>query len=147
MIARPQSAPLGAWAFGLLGIIPFWSLPLAVLLAPGWIGPAASIEAVYAALILSFLGGARWGLALGRPSPKPAVIGLTMTPTLAGLAILVLMHGQVRSQLLGLAAALIFSWLWDATSADLPPWYGPLRTWLTLGAVGGLILSAFELGW
>ena len=145
MTGRPDSAPQAVLAYGLLGIIPFCSLPIAALLAPNCTSVAAAIEAVYAALILSFLGGARWGLAVRDASPNPVVVGLAMTPTLAGLAVLVVTHGDVRLQLLALAAALTLSWIWDLTARSLPPWYGRFRTVLTLGAVGGLCVGAMQV--
>jgi hypothetical protein len=143
--ASADAIPPTVLAYGLLGVLPFWTVPAVALLAPAWIGVAGAVEAVYAALILSFLGGARWGLAVRAASPDPAVVGLAMTPTLVGLAVLVLTHGQMRLQLLVLAAALSLIWAWDAGAEDLPPWYGRLRTTLTLGAVGGLCLGALQL--
>ena len=144
MTGRTESTPRAVLVYGLLGIIPFWSLPVATMLAPAWTGISAAIEAVYAALILSFLGGARWGLAVREASPDPMVVGLAMTPTLAGLGVLVFTHGEVRLQLLALAAALTLSWAWDFSAKDLPPWYGRFRTVLTLGAVGGLCVGAMQ---
>jgi hypothetical protein len=143
---RADAAPRTVLVYGLLGILPFWSAPAATVLAPDFAGIAAVIEAVYAALILSFLGGARWGLEVRDAAPDPAVVGLAMTPTLAGLAILVFTHGQTRLQLLVLAAALSLSWFWDYTAKGLPPWYARLRTILTLGAVGGLSVGALQVG-
>jgi hypothetical protein len=145
MTGRADSAPRAVLAYGLLGIIPFWSLPLAIRFAPYWAGVALGVEAAYAALILSFLGGARWGLALRDAAPNPVVVGLAMTPTLIGLAALVFLHGEARAQLAVLAAALALSWAWDVTAKGLPPWYGRLRTTLTLGAVGGLCIAALQL--
>jgi len=142
MNRRTDSTPRAVLVYGLLGIIPFWSLPAARLLVPNWTPIAAVVEAAYAALILSFLGGARWGLAVREPSPNPIVVGLAMTPTLAGLAILIFLHGEARPQLLALAAALALSWAWDVSAKAMPPWYGRLRTVLTLGAVAGLCLGA-----
>jgi hypothetical protein len=142
---RADAAPRTVLVYGLLGILPFWSAPAATVLAPDFAGIAAVIEAVYAALILSFLGGARWGLALRDATPDPAVVGLAMTPTLAGLAILVFTHGEIRFQLLALAAVLTLSWSWDFTAEGLPPWYAGLRTVLTLGAVGGLSVGALMI--
>jgi hypothetical protein len=103
------------------------------------------VEVAYAALILSFLGGARWGLIVRDASPNPVVVGLAMTPTLAALAGLVFAHGEVRLQLLAFAAALIMSWAWDVSAKDLPSWYGRFRTALTLGAVGGLCVGALRV--
>ena len=107
-----DSPPLSVLVYGLLGIIPFWLLPMTELLAPSWTGVA---------------------------------VGLAMTPTLAGLAVLVFTHGETRVQLLALAAALTLSWGWDFIAKDAPPWYGRFRTVLTLGAVGGLCLGAMQV--
>jgi len=145
MTGRADSTPRAVLVFGLLGIIPFWSLPAAILLAPAWAGIFAAVEAVYAALILSFLGGARWGLAVRDSSSNPVVVGLAMTPTLAGLAVLVLTHGAVRLQLFSLAVALTVSWAWDLSAKGLPPWYGKLRSLLTVGAVCGLCVGVLQV--
>ncbi len=145
MTGRTASAPPAVLAFGLLGIIPFWSLLASSLLAPNWAGVAAAVEAGYAALILSFLGGARWGLSVRDVSPNPVVVSLAMIPTLVGLAVLVFTHGEMRVQLLALAAALTLSWAWDFSAKDLPPWYGRFRTVLTSGAVGGLCVGAMQV--
>ena len=145
MTGRTGSTPHAVLVFGLLGIIPFWLLPAKTLLVPAWGGISAVVEVFYAALILSFLGGSRWGLSVRDQSPDPMVIGLAMTPTIAGLAILAFIHGLVRLQLLALAAALTLCCAWDITAKDLPPWYGRLRSVLTLGAVGGLCVSAMQV--
>ena len=141
MTSRPGCTPPTVLIFGLLGIIPFWSVLATTLLEPAWVGISVAVEAVYAALILSFLGGARWGLAVREPSPNLIVVGLAMTPTLAGLAILTFTHGLARPQLLALAAALTLCWVWDGRAKDLPPWYRRFRSLLTLGAVSGLCVS------
>jgi hypothetical protein len=73
------------------------------------------------------------------------VVGLAMTPTLAGLAVLFFTHGAMRVQLLALAAALTLSWAWDFSAKDLAPWYGRFRTVLTLGAVAGLCVGAMQV--
>ncbi len=145
MTARSGAAPPTVLACGLLGIIPFWSATAASLLAPAWTGVAAALQALYAALILSFLGGARWGLAVRDAAPDPAVVALSMTPTLAGLAVLVFTHGQMRLRLFVLAALLALNWAWDVTARDAPPWYARLRSVLTLGAAAGLIAGALQI--
>ena len=71
--------------YGVLGLIPFLAPPLIGLVLPGYRKSAASVLALYGALILSFLGGARWGLAIGRPEPDAGVVTSAMIPTLAEL--------------------------------------------------------------
>nr|WP_294543106.1 DUF3429 domain-containing protein [uncultured Rhodopila sp.] len=122
-------------AYGLLGLIPFLAPPLIGLVLPGCRAPAATILAFYAALILSFLGGARWGLAVDHPVPDSKIVSRAMLPTVAGLALLL---APDRVRLPGLAAALALHWLWDIRSAGLPAWYPGLRSVLTAGAVLGL---------
>ena len=134
----PAPIPRVVLLYGLLGVLPFLACPVAGALAPGARGPAAVLLAGYSALILSFLGGARWGLAVDRPVPRPQVVGLAMLPTLVGLALLALTGVAPRAQFLGLAIALIAVCVWDAGSSALPGWYARLRTLLTAGAVTGL---------
>ena len=68
--ARVPALP---FALGLSGLVPFWALALAK--ATGWPHtlPAGEIDgmlATYAATILSFLGGIRWGASLGVPDQR-----------------------------------------------------------------------------
>jgi hypothetical protein len=128
--------------YGVLGWIPFLLPPVAGLVFPDARPVSLAILSVYGALILSFLGGARWGFAVAEPRPPPRVVSLAMLPTLIGLGLLLLPAGP---RLLGLAIALVLHWLWDLFSDGLPPWYGPLRTALTAGAVVGLVAGVFLL--
>jgi len=57
--------PPGAVALGWAGVLPFFALALALAAAPReWRDLAAQAFLAYGALILSFLGGVRWGRAL-----------------------------------------------------------------------------------
>ncbi len=135
--------PRAVLIYGLLGVLPFVTPALAGMAWPALKPAMLTILTLYAALILSFLGGARWGLAVGTAAPSPAIVSLAMLPTLAGLAILLVANDRLTC--LGLAAALLVQWLWDVTATDLPSWYGRLRTILTAGAVAGLMAGAFVL--
>ena len=145
MTQRTGPTPPGVLVFGLLGVVPFWILPLAWRLARNGAGAAAAVETAYGVLILSFLGGARWGGAVRAAAPDLGVVALAMTPTLGGLAILIITHGEPRLALLSVAAALMLIWAWDLSAKDVPPWYGRLRTVLTFGAVGGLCVGAMQV--
>lgn len=136
------AVPRVVLVYGLAGILPFLAPPVAALLWPEWRGIAGLVAALYGALILSFLGGARWGLAVARAVPGFAVVSLAMLPTLVGLALLLLPAERRGVQLAGLAAALLLHWLWDARAGGLPQWYPRLRGMLTAGAVAGLLAMA-----
>jgi hypothetical protein len=134
-----QSTPMAVLVYGLAGVIPFVAPAVAASFLPPLKSVAAVVLALYSGLILSFLGGARWGLAVSRPEPSVGTVSLAMLPTLSGLALLILPAEYRGVQLLGLAAALVLQWLWDVSAGNLPAWYPRLRTILTLGAVVGLV--------
>lgn len=143
MTPTPAKAPPVVWFYGLAGLLPF---------AAGALGGFSDNEvvlivsrlglAIYAGLILSFLGGARWGLEIGRTPVRPSVIGLAMVPTLLAFGLLAWPHLPLRVQFLGLAAAFVLQWLWDLRADGAPSWYPRLRTILSIGAVAALVAGA-----
>ncbi len=135
--------PVAVLIYGVLGVIPFLAPAAVGAVFPGVRTAAGGVLAAYGALILSFLGGARWGLAVGRPTPPVGVVSLAMLPTLVGLGLLAGTSGAVR--LFGLAVALAVHWVWDVRAADVPAWYPRLRTLLTVGAVVGLVAGGVLL--
>ncbi len=128
--------------YGLAGLAPFLLPPLASLVWPSLTDPAALFAAAYGALILSFLGGARWGFEVARSRPRHRVVALAMLPTLAGLALLMLPAGLRPLQLAGIALLLGVHFLWDLRAGGLPAWYPRLRSPLTAGAIFGLVVQA-----
>ena len=129
--------------FGWAGLIPFWA-PLAVALAaPLYAGWALEVQAVYAGLILSFLGGARFGRAFTTPGGGRTV-ALSMAPSVFGLAVLASPVSHAAGHLM-LAAALSAAWLWDLSATDLPRQYKLLRSALTSLAVAALVTGAIIL--
>ena len=124
--------------YGLAGLIPFLAAPVATLIAPDFRWQFTEALLWWAAIILSFLGGARWGAAVQNSAPAPALIGLAMLPSIAGWLILLVPAKFRVAQLLALAAALLLHLAWDWRSRGVPGWYGRLRLVLTAGAVTAL---------
>lgn len=124
--------------YGLAGLIPFFAAPVATLIAPDFRWQFNEALLWWAAIILSFLGGARWGAAVQAEAPSPRLIGLAMLPSIAGWLILLAPAKYPVGKLLALAAALLLHLLWDARAGGLPGWYGRLRMVLTAGAVTAL---------
>lgn len=144
--SRPRAAvPSLVLIYGVLGLAPFLAPPLIGHLAPERSGLAATALALYGGLILSFLGGARWGMAVIEDRPRGVVVTLAMIPTLVGLALLMLPPSAQTAKLAGLAAALSVHLVWDLRSPGLPSWYPSLRILLTAGAVVGMVAGAAVL--
>ncbi|MCI3134312.1 DUF3429 domain-containing protein [Phenylobacterium aquaticum] len=140
----PSPAPRIAWIYGLAGLIPFAAAAGVAALSRGMMADYALMTLlVYGALILSFLGGARWGMEVVRPQVRIAVISLSMAPTLAGFALLIAPHADRGVQCALMAAAFVAQWVWDTRGFVHPAWYPRLRTVLTLGAVAALGVGSF----
>ena len=135
--------PRSVLVYGLLGLIPFLSPPLISLATPAHGGILGLVSLIYGALILSFLGGARWGQEVARPEPRTGVITLAMLPTLAGFGLLLASNLDRPAQLAAMAALFGLQFFWDAASQGLPPWYPRLRLILTAGAIAGLTAMAW----
>jgi hypothetical protein len=132
-------------AYGLLGLIPFLAPPVIGRLFPQGAALAAEGLALYGGLILSFLGGARWAMAVRHEPVDGRIVSLAMLPTLVALALLLLPADRRAAQLAGLALALLIHGVWDIRSRGLPDWYPRLRLILTLGGVIGLTAGALTL--
>ena len=137
--------PGAALALGLAGLIPFFagaaaqwaSLPL----LPQATGLKLTI--VYGAIILSFLGGIRWGTAIGPydTGRQTLEFSASVLGSLAGLAAVFLPPIPALSLLI---AGFLMQGLWDVMSVDagrLPSWFGALRMLLTAGAVVSLVVA------
>jgi Protein of unknown function (DUF3429) len=130
---------------GWMGVIPFAGLALVQVLGPVGLRPTAMIALVgYGAIILSFMGGAQWGLSVGRApvdngrdvryavSVVPALVGYAATFMPAKLALVMLIAGF---------AALLAYDLWTVRKHLAPAWYGTLRTHLSTAVIACLSIA------
>ncbi len=146
MSSDSAATPVWVLRLGRLGLIPFLVPGLAGWLWPAIAPLAGSALAAYAALILSFLAGARWGMAVAAPSINNRIVSLAMLPSLTGFALILLPPEWRGWQLAGLAAAYILQGYWDLRATTVPTWYASLRGQLTLGALAGLAAGLAILG-
>lgn len=162
MARKTQAIPTPAWVLGIAGLIPFiTSALLACLpdvgstllrdLARSADAEAMSTSALqqqallalgaYGAIILSFLGGIRWGNLLNS-NPQlhqwPPFL-LSVLPSLIAWPAVLLSP----SWMLGvLAVGFIWQYAYDMKGVKkniLPTWFGKLRTILTIGATVSLL--------
>lgn len=145
-MANTRSVPKIPLLLGLAGWLPFW-IPVALTAQAIVSGRSAAAEAalfvIYAAIILGFLGGVRWGRALSDPGSDAHTFPLSILPSLAGLtAVLLYWIGAPMAAFALVLASLLLHWRWDVKStreAALPTWYGQLRTLLTFGACAAAV--------
>jgi len=139
--------PRPALMLGWLGVAPFLTLTLAAVMgSPETASTAGTALVAYATIILSFMGGAQWGLAVVAAADASAVLArrlaVSVLPALAALASLAL---PARAALLGLAAAFVALLTYDIASARkgvAPGWYPALRVQLTIAVVLCLLVAA-----
>lgn len=141
---RLTDAPAAALALGFGGAVPFLAGAAAAwLLPPPGAVLALSAALAYGAVILSFLGGVRWGLAAAGFGGAPTAMRwiLSVMPALVGWVanLMALAPG------LGLlTAAFALAYFADARAVrdgTAPAWYGALRKPLSAFVVAALGLS------
>jgi len=141
-----------AWFLAFAGAIPFLVATAALFVsdASGVRVPAIAALVTYSAVILSFLGGIEWGLAIrdesGNEATRVAALGLSTVSSLAAWAVLWLpsSHWQVGSAL----ALFIAVWAadqWMANRGLLPTWFVDLRTVITALVAVTLAVALFRL--
>jgi hypothetical protein len=142
-----SAIPAPALKLGFAGLIPFAFFALAALFAPpAWSEPARATLTAYGAVILSFMGGCRWGFAaagLGEgPAMRPLI--LSVAPSLWAW---VALSAAAPFDLLMLAAgfaALLGSDIALTKIGGAPKWWPSLRWPLSLGATAACLAGAFS---
>ncbi len=141
-IASRRLAPI-SFALGLAGLAPFILMTIALfLIADGSLRAfVAHGLAAYAAIILSFLGGVRYGAALAGEATGALNLVTAAVPAVLGW-IFVIARPDVA--LLGLAVLHVLLGALDlfGGKGSLPQWYRAQRPWLGV-PVGATLLIAY----
>lgn len=141
--ARAESPPFALWVIALLALAPF-------LIAAGIYsyGPAEkaadmlNVLLTWSAMIMSFLGGVRWGLETRETEPRWQRQAFSALAAVAAWVIL-LARGQVADTWImgGFIAAYLIQWLFDHQTPDTPARYPALSTALTGAACVSLAMA------
>ncbi|MFC0268711.1 DUF3429 domain-containing protein [Kushneria aurantia] len=139
MLQASRTAPL-AWLLGAAGLIPFIGLAALVMLGDArWQAVALQAFLYYSAVILSFLGGVHWGVAMSLDREGSHAFNsrllVAMAPSLLAWPALML---DAQFGLLALMIGFLLIRLYEAQGdsiARLPAWYTALRTLLTVVVV------------
>jgi hypothetical protein len=136
VIAAPsERIPPPALWLGLAGLLPFLAGLFTVMFGatPAQHLAGERIFLYYAATILAFLGGVRWGAALASPTWR--ALSLAVAPSLIAFGALLLDPGPA---LLALGVTFAVVGAADAgrrTTPQWPAWYRRLRIMLSVGVV------------
>jgi hypothetical protein len=134
--------PRAALVLGLGGLIPFLAIPLLVLVGqqetlPVWLRAHTTVPALvlYAAVILSFMGGVQWGIAVRSVDEDDLSTwrryGVSVLPALlAWFAVFTATRTALILLATGFVALLIYD-LWMVARDEAPKWYERLRVMLT----------------
>jgi hypothetical protein len=138
----PLTPATEAWALGVAGLLPFVAASVGLwVLSPEWAGLAALALLSYAAVIVSFLGGIHWGLAMPLAKTRRGLLIWGVLPSLLAWAALLLNSAW---GLLLMAASLLLCYIVDCQiyrSLGLGGWLR-LRALLTLVAVVACLAGA-----
>lgn len=133
---RNEAPPMALWIIAGAALAPF---PLAAL-AYGWgsldvARPALTVIITWSAVILAFLGGARWGLESALPKPRPQRLLISVLSPVIAWSML-LSRGRIENTWIigGCIAAFLIQWLFDHHGPDVPARYPRLSTALTAAA-------------
>ncbi len=144
-----RKRPVLPYVLGIAGLVPFVFSSTAIFFGPTEFLPLSfSALLWYAAVILSFLGGTRWGAEIARNpgNPSAKILILSMLPSIVAWGCLVFF--DIYSFPLGYIAALIalgtlmlgfaIQLQWDLLAVRkgmFPPWYARLRIILSTVAI------------
>ena len=133
---RIESPPAALWLMALGSLLVF---PIAA--AVYCYGPvdlqttALDSLLTWSALVLSFLGGVRWGLESREPRPRAHRLFFSVLSAVAGWVVLMARGRLDDGWILGaFLAAFMIQWLFDHQTPDTPSRYPMLSTVLTGGA-------------
>ena len=127
------------------GVLPFAGLAVAIaLLDPPTNATAGLWLQTYSAVILSFLGGIRWGIGLAAQGSTGMTLGLSVLPALLAWVVLpfaiILQPGPVW--FLVYAGLFAVQLGWDWMSDAVPHWFKPVRA-----SVSAIVIASLVFAW
>jgi hypothetical protein len=147
--ARPpvrEAAPASLWIMAVLSLLPF---PIAAAVY-GYGPPDVAREAVtvlltWSAVVLSFLGGVRWGLESGRRVPRRGRLAGAMVFSIVAWALLLARWRlELAWTLTAYLAAFMLQWLSDHAAPNTAARFPRLSTAITVAACVSLAVALDE---
>lgn len=137
--ADPSGTPAAPFWLGWAGVLPFAALAFAAVTRLSFPIEPARLLIGYGSAILSFMGGAQWGLATaagqGSGGAPPRRFAVSVVPALVAWPALFLPPPHALATLaLGFAALCAYD-IGTVRRGEAPGWYGRLRMQLTAAVV------------
>jgi hypothetical protein len=135
-VSRDEAPPPALWAIAALALAPF---PLAAgtygFGDPDLARPALTILLTWSAVVLSFLGGVRWGLETSLFRPRLYRQAISFASGIAAW-VLLMARGRIADRWVigGTIAAFLVQWLFDHQAPEVPARYPKLSTAVTAAA-------------
>ena len=131
---------------GFGGLIPFVVLAALTLIGPaGWKDMVSLALIAYGAVILSFLGGITWGLAVTRQQSRDPLYLASMAPFFASwIALLLPPFAGLLLLMVAFLGALANDFMLKRAGLS-PGWFFSLRVTLTAVVVASLAVAAFGI--
>jgi hypothetical protein len=135
-VSRDEAPPPALWVIAALALAPF---PIAAGVygfgAHDLAEPSLTILLTWSAVVLSFLGGVRWGMETSLFRPRAYRQAIAFASGLAAWALL-LARGRVGDRWVigGTIAAFLVQWLFDHQAPEVPARYPKLSTAVTAAA-------------
>lgn len=136
IVARSEAPPVALWIIAALAIAPFPLAALAYGYGPAaFARPALTVILTWSAMVMSFLGGVRWGMETTRPEPRWQRQVVSVSSAVAAWLLLLARHSWPDTWVVsGVIAAFLLQWLFDHQAPDVPARYPALSTALTAAA-------------
>jgi len=141
-VSRNEAPPVALWAIAGLALSPF---PICALAygygAPDLARPSLTILLTWSAIVMSFLGGVRWGMETSLFEPRWYRQLISVASAVAAWLLLLARHRiPDRWVIAGAIAAFLLQWLFDHQGPDVPARYPKLSTAITGAACVSLAI-------
>ncbi|NXJ03704.1 TMM69 protein, partial [Odontophorus gujanensis] len=139
-----KDSPKPALYLSLAGLIPLVSVPLLMIIQRTYHPELALVQVMYGAVIVSFIGGMKWGFAIPENSPaKPDWLNLANSTILPLLAWQALLLKDITSSAVMLVISLGIALHYDLSLLPTYPlWFKGLRIVVTVVAALSLLATS-----
>lgn len=136
IVSRSEAPPIALWIIAGLALAPFPFAAAAYGYGPPDLArPALTVILSWSAIVMSFLGGVRWGMETGLASPRWRRQLVSVTSAVAAWLLLLARHRWPDTWIVaGAIVAFLLQWLFDHQVPDVPARYPALSTVLTAAA-------------